>query len=113
MKFPSTRTMLSLTCLANCAAGYSTSDGRLVVVMDTDTAGRARAWEIRSTEFDELEALGWIDLEPPREGDAENTARVSVTDSGRYWLRRWAKSNRRELEKLAVKEKAAIHPNPT
>lgn len=108
MKFPDTRTMLSLTCLANCAAGYSTSDGRLVVVMGADGAGRGRAWEVRCVEFDELERLGWIVLEAPQEGDAENTARVSVTDAGRYWLGRWARKHRRELVKLAAGEKVVV-----
>jgi hypothetical protein len=102
MNFPAQRTMLSLTCLSHCAAGYSTSDGRLVAVMGVDGAGRGRAWEVLPAELDELEARGWVSLDPPAEGDAPNTARVRVTDAGRYWLKRWAVKNRRELERGAA-----------
>lgn len=102
MTFPAQRTMLSLTCLSHCAAGYSTSDGRLVAVMRVDGGGKGRAWEVLAAELDELERIGWVALDPPAEGDAPNTARVRVTDSGRYWLRRWANKHRRELERGAA-----------
>jgi hypothetical protein len=103
--------MLSLASLDNCAAGYSTSHGRLVVVMPPapgDVTGKGRAWEVLTAEFDELERLDWIVLEAPQEGDAPNTARVRVTDAGKYWLKRWAGKSRRELVKLAAQERAVV-----
>lgn len=109
MTFPSTRTMLSLTCLGHALGGYSTSDGRNVVVMEPKTdGGKGRAWEVLNTEIDELERLEWITLDPPRPDDPPNTARVSVTDKGRYWLGRWARKHQRELVRMAAGERAVV-----
>lgn len=89
--------MLSLACLGECVGGYSTSDGRLVVALPAGTR-----WEILTAELDELERRGWVTLDPPKEGDAPNTARVRVTDAGSHWLKRWAKKNKRELARMAA-----------
>lgn len=92
--FPALRTMLSLACLAECVGGYSTSDGRLVIALPAGTR-----WEIRTAELDELERRGWVTLDPPEGDDQSNTVRV--TDAGAYWLKRWAKRNKRELQRMA------------
>ena len=91
MTFPPDRCMTSLLALDNAATGGLTGDGRLFV-----RVGEA-VREVLTTDLDELERLGWVELLPPAN---ETTAVARVTDRGRYWLGRWVRRHHRRIPQL-------------
>lgn len=95
----------ALACLTGLYHGdrIDTRDGVLVIVLDKallhpPLPGQNTEQIVNGHVLDELEGRGWIDLacEPP-----------AITQSGRYWLRRYA-------DKTLGKrfEPAIILPNP-
>ena len=99
MTFPTDRTMLSLAALDNASEGKSTPDGRQFARVQVSD-GRLHLWEIAPAELDELERQGWVELVPPADGDEDDTAKVQVTDRGRYALTKWVRKHHRRLPQL-------------
>ena len=86
MTFPDARTMYSLVALDNADGGEFAPDGRIHVRVE------GKWWEVFGAEIDELAARGWLALLPHT---ANDQAAMKVTDAGRYWLKRWAKTRHR------------------
>jgi len=99
MTFPPDRAMLSLAALANASEGKSTADGRQFARVQVSD-DKLQMWEIDPTEIDRLEVEGWVELLPPADDDGEGTAKVRVTDKGRYALTKWVRRHHRRIPQL-------------
>jgi len=86
MTFPPLRTMQSLAALVHGIEGHAMDDGNVLIRHDQ------AHWLVTGDELDTLERLGLIELPA---GDNADVAELMPTDRGRYWLRRWEKTQTR------------------